>query len=299
MDRLQTMRLFTRIVELGSFSRAAEQLGVPRASATLSVKQLESRLGVRLLARTTRQVQPTADGSAYYRRCLAVLAEIDEMDADFSLAAGEPRGTLCIDVPGSLCRLLLIPALPAFVERYPEIRLKIGVGDRKIDVLREGVDCVLRVGDPGDVPLVARRLASLRVVTCASAAYVACHGRPENLADLAGHSAVDYLSASSGKSLPLEFTVDGRHETRELPARIAVNNGDAYVAACIAGFGIIQVPEYHVARALAQGELVEILARHRPPPLPLNVLRPPNRQPSARLRVFIEWLEERWGQHEP
>ena len=292
MDRFEAMRLFTRIVELGSFSRAAEQLDLPRASATQSIKQLEARLGVRLLARTTRQVTATADGAAYYQRCLAILADVEEAEAGISEAARHPRGRIRVDLSGSLCRLLLIPALPAFCQRYPLIRLEISVSDRQIDVIREGVDCVLRIGELRDVPLVARHLGQLQQVTCASAGYLARHGRPATLADLAAHTVVDYFSASSGKTLPLEFVVDGQSVTRSLPASLAVNNGDAYVAACAAGFGIIQVPGYHVTRQLASGEFVEILPQYRPPALPLNALYPPNRQQSARVRIFIDWLGE-------
>jgi LysR family transcriptional regulator, regulator for bpeEF and oprC len=292
MDRFQAMHLFTRIVELGSFSRAAEQLGLPRASATQAIKQLEARLGVRLLARTTRQVTTTADGAAYYQRCLAILADLEEAEAGFSEAARHPRGRIRVDLSGSLCRLVLIPALPAFCERYPLIRLEISVSDRQIDVIREGVDCVLRMGELRDVPLIARRLSELPQLTCASAGYLARLGVPTTLADLDSHTVVDYFSASSGKSMPLEFMVDGHIETRSLPATVAVNNGDAYVAACAANFGIIQVPYYHVTRQLASGEFVEILPQHRPPALPLNALYPPNRQLSARVKAFIDWLAE-------
>lgn len=292
MDRFQAMRLFTRIVEQKSFSRAAAQLDLPRASATQIIKQLEAHLGVRLLLRTTRQVQTTVDGAAYYQRCLSILAEVDEVEAAFSQAARHPQGRLRVDLSGSLCRLVLIPALPAFCGRYPEISLDISVQDRQIDLIREGVDCVLRFGELCDSPLVARRLAVMEQLTCASAGYLERYGVPAGLADLDGHRAVDYLSGSTGKAVPLEFAVDGRIETRALPATVAVNNGDAYVAACEAGFGIIQMPSYHVTRQLAAGSLIEILPQHRPPPLPLTVLYPQNRHLSPRVRVFVDWLAE-------
>lgn len=292
MDRIAAMRLFTRIVELGSFSRAAEQLGVARASATQTIKQLEARVGVRLLLRTTRQVTPTVDGSAYYQRCLAILSDLDELEAEFSQVGRHPQGRIRLDMSGSLCRLVLLPALPAFCARYPQIKLEIGVGDRHIDLVREGVDCVLRIGDLRDMPLVARELTRLEQVTCAAADYFARHGTPRSVAELEGHLTVDYVSATSGKQVPLEFDVGGRIERHVLPAIVTVNNGDAYVAACKAGFGIIQLPRYHVSAEIDGGEFEEILAHHRPPPLPLNVLYPPNRQLSARVRVFIDWLGE-------
>lgn len=292
MDRLQAMQVFARIVELGSFTRAAEQLGLPRASATQLMQQLEAHLGVRLLQRTTRQVRLTVDGAAYHQRCLAILSDVEETEAAFSQAARHPQGTLKIDLSGSLCRLVILPALPAFCERHPLIRLDISVHDKQIDLIREGVDCVLRIGELRDSPLVARPLARLGQLSCASADYLARHGIPASLADLEGHRAVDYLSASTGKSVPLEFSLDGRIETRSLPATVAVNNGDAYVAACEAGFGIIQVPYYHVRRQLAAGTLVEILPAQRPPAQPLTVLYPHNRHLSPRVRVFVDWLVE-------
>ncbi len=292
MDRFQAMRLFTRIVELGSFSRAAENLGLPRASATQIIKQLEAQLGVRLLQRTTRQVRTTLDGDAYYQRCVAILADIDEMESSFSLAAGQPRGRIKVDLSVSFCRLVMIPALPDFCARYPQIQVEVSVTDRQIDLIREGVDCVMRIGELRDSSLAARRLTTLPQVCCASSAYLARHGTPQRPDELAGHRAVDYQSASTGKSIPFEFTVDGRVEAHSLPYTVAVNNGDAYVAACEAGFGIIQVPAYHVTRQLAAGTLVEVLAGFRAPPLPLTVLYPQSRQLSPRVRVFIDWLAE-------
>lgn len=289
MDRLHAMRLFTRIVELGNFSRAAEQLGLNRAVATQGIKQLEAHLGVRLLARTTRQVTPTVDGEAYYQRCVRILADLDEAEAEFS-QAGSPRGRIRVDVSSAMCRNVLLPALPDFAARHPLIRVEVSTSDRPIDLIREGVDCVLRVGELRDLPLVARRLGLLQQVTCASAAYLARFGPPLELADLETHRAVDYFAAN-GKCVPLAFTVDGLVLTRRLAASIALNNGDAYIAACIEGLGLIQVPARYVARQLAEGTLREVLPAYRPPALPLNVLYPPDRPLSARVRVFIDWLE--------
>lgn len=289
MDRLHAMRLFTRIVELGNFSRAAEQLGLNRAVATQGIKQLEAHLGVRLLARTTRQVTPTVDGEAYYQRCVRILADLDEAEAEFS-QAGSPRGRIRVDVSSAMCRNVLLPALPDFAARHPLIRVEVSTSDRPIDLIREGVDCVLRVGELRDLPLVARRLGLLQQVTCASAAYLARFGPPLELADLETHRAVDYFAAN-GKCVPLAFTVDGLVLTRRLAASIALNNGDAYIAACIEGLGLIQVPARYVAQQLAEGTLREVLPAYRPPALPLNVLYPPDRPLSARVRVFIDWLE--------
>jgi DNA-binding transcriptional LysR family regulator len=290
MDRFQAMRLFTRVVELGSFTRAAEQHGLSRASATAIIKQLEAHLGARLLQRTTRQVRPTLDGNSYYQHCVAILAQVEEAESVLSQTAQHPRGRLKIDMPGSLARLVVIPALPDFQQRYPEVTLEIGVGDRMIDLVREGVDCVVRIGGLEDSSLVARRLPALPQVTCVSRAYADRRGLPASLDELGQHECIDYRSATTGKLQPLEFVVDGGNQAFTLPSRLVVNNGVAYVAACEAGFGIVQVPRYHVARQLEEGTLVQLLPHHPPPDLPLTVLYPHQRHLTPRLRVFIDWL---------
>lgn len=292
MDRFDAMQLFVRIVELGSFTRAAEQMGLQRATATQVIQQLEARLGVRLLQRTTRHVSVTSEGRAYHQRCLAILAEVAEADNAFTQGARQLKGVVRVDLSGSMWRHVLAPALPAFCERHPHITFDLSVSDRQIDLVREGVDCVLRSGALKDSALVARRLALQEQVTCASAAYLRCHGAPASLADLDAHRAVNYVSASSGKAVPLEFMVDGELQTRALPGSITVNNGDAYVAACEAGFGLIQLPRSHVMRQMAAGTLGEVLAQHRPPALPLSVLYPHRRHVPLRVRVFMDWLAE-------
>lgn len=290
MDRFQAMQVFVRIVELGSFSKAAEQLGISRASATTLIKQLESHLSARLLQRTTRQVRATLDGQSYYQHCLGILADIEEAESVFSHSAVHPRGRLKIDLPASLGRLLVIPALADFCDEYPDITLEIGIGDRMIDLVSEGVDCVVRIGELGDSTLAARSLPPLSQVTCASADYVARLGLPASLEQLDGHQCIDYLSATTGRLQALEFSRGEQIETRNLPARLAVRNGESYVAACEAGFGIVQVPRYHVANQLATGRLIELLPQHRPPDLPMTALYPHHRHLTPRLRVFIDWL---------
>ncbi len=290
MDRLRAMQLFVRIVDLGSFTGAAEQLEISRASATALTRQLEAHLGVSLLQRTTRQVSLTPDGEAYYQRCVAILREVEEAESLLSQRAELPKGQLRVDLPASLARLLVIPALPDFFRRYPEVQLEISVGDRKIDLVREGVDCVLRIGALADSRLVARRLARLPQVTCASPDYLARFGTPTTLQALKGHRCVEYQSATNGRVDPLHFETAEGPVTRSLSASMAVNNGISYVAAGEAGLGIIQVPRYHVAEQLARGRLVELLPELAPAPLPLSVLYPQHRQLPPRLRVFIDWL---------
>lgn len=294
MDRFDAMQLFVRIVEQSSFSRAAEQLGLQRATATQAIQQLEARLGVRLLQRTTRHVSTTSDGQAYYQRCLAILAEVADADHAFSQSTRQLKGTLRVNLSGTLWRHVLAPALPAFCERHPQVQFDLSVSDKQIDLVREGVDCVLRIGSLRDSSLVARRLTLLPQLTCASADYVRRHGAPTRLDELAGHRAVAYVSASSGKAVPMDFMVDGRLHALDLPHTVSVNNGDAYVAACEAGLGLVQVPQYHVTRQLAAGTLVALMAAHPPPALPLSVMHPHRRHVPVRVRAFIDWLTELW-----
>lgn len=295
-DRFQAMQLFVRIVALGSFTRAAAELDMPRATATLVIKQLEARLGVRLLLRTTRHVSATEEGQAYLRRCVAILADLERAEQAFSEAALKPQGRLKIDLSGTLWRHVLAPILPDFCERHPRIQVDMSAHDRRIDLVKAGVDCVLRIGDLGDTNLVARHLTDLPQVTCVSAAYAARHGCPGSLGELPSHRMVSYVSASSGKVLPMDFQVGDRLERIALPATVSVGNGDAYVAAGEAGFGLIQVPRYHVQRQLDAGTLLEVLPQHRPPALPLSVLYPSQRHLPLRVRVFVDWLVNRWGE---
>jgi LysR family transcriptional regulator, regulator for bpeEF and oprC len=205
MDRFNAMRVFTRIVELGGFAKAADSLQLPRASVTILIKQLEAHLGVQLLQRTTRQISLTLDGAAYYPRCVRLLADLEETEAVFSAARNNPKGLLRVDMPAGVGRLMVIPALPQFTARYPLIELEIGLSDRPVDLIREGVDCVLRGGDSLDDSLVARPLAMLDQVTCASPDYLKRFGTPQCLADLEGHRMVEYFSSSNGKRYGLEF----------------------------------------------------------------------------------------------
>jgi DNA-binding transcriptional LysR family regulator len=295
MDRVDVMRLYTRIVDRSSFTQAAQDLGVPRSTATQVIKDLESRLGVRLLQRTTRSVHSTLDGQAYYQRCVAILAEIEDAEAAFGGA--KPRGLLRIDVHGTLARHFVLPALPAFLAEYPDLQLQISEGDRLVDLVREGIDCVLRVGDLQDGAMIGRRVAMLSEVTCASPAYLARYGVPATLADLDGHVAVAFLSSATGAALPLEFTVEGVLSNHMLPATVTVAAAESYVAAARLGLGLIQVPHYHVAADLVAGSLIEILAQNRPSSTPVSLLYPHRRQLSLRVRVFIDWLAREFARH--
>lgn len=288
MDRFDAMRLFARIVERRSFTLAARDLGLPRSTVTEAVKGLEARLGTRLLQRTTRHVSPTLDGEAYYRRCLSIVADVEEAEAAFTGA--KPAGLLRVDVHGTLARHFVLPGLPDFLASYPDLRLHIGEGDRLVDLVREGVDCVLRVGHLHDSAMVGRRIALLEEVTCASPDYLRRFGMPGTPDDLDGHRMVGFVSSATGSSIPLEFTVDGTLRQVILPATVTVTGADTYVAVARRGLGLIQVPRYHAEPDLRAGTLVEVLAGFPPSPTPVSVLYPHGRQLSPRLRVFLNWL---------
>ena len=290
MDRFNAMLVFTRIVELGGFAKAADSLQMPRASVTVLIKQLEAHLGVQLLHRTTRQVSPTLDGVAYYQRCVLLLADLEEAEGLFR--SSQPKGMLRVEMPAAVGRLVVLPALPEFTDRYPQIELEVGLNDRPVDLIREGVDCVIRGGLTMDDSLVARPLVQMDQVTCASPAYLLAHGVPQSFDDLSGHQVVEYFSSVSGKRYGLEFQVGDQVRLPDLPKRLAVNSAEGYLAACVAGYGLVQTPHYHVAQLLREGRLQEVLSDCLPPRLALTALYPQHRQLSPRVRVFVDWLVE-------
>lgn len=288
MDRFDTMRVFVRVVERGSFSRAAGDLGLPASTVTDAVKRLEARLKVRLLERTTRQVRVTLDGEAYYQRCLSILADVEEADSAFTGA--KPKGLLRVGVQGTQARRVIVPRLRQFFDAYPDLELFLSESDRFVDLVREGIDCVLRTGEPKDSDLSARRVALLREVTVASPDYLSRHGMPKNWDALQGHRMIGFRSSATGGILPLEFMVDGQRRTVTLPMTLSVDGADTYRAAALHGHGLIQVPHYAVQRDLAEGALREVLAGTPPSPTPVHILYPRNRQLSLRVRVFIDWV---------
>ncbi|WP_261442366.1 LysR family transcriptional regulator [Serratia grimesii] len=290
MDRIDAMRLFTRVVEQSSFTQAAQDLGLPRSTVTDAIKQLEARLQVRLLQRTTRHVSPTLDGEAYYQRCLTILADIE--DAEMAFAGAKPRGLLRIDVHGTLARHFLLPELPDFLAQYPDIELFMSEGDRLVDPVREGIDCVVRVGKLKDSDMVARRLGELDEVTCAAPDYLQRFGTPHSLDELDGHRMVGFRSSASGTIMPLEFNVAGQSHQVTLPCTVSVSAAESLVAAAQMGLGIIQVPRYHLRDSLDNGSLLPLLPQFPSTPMPVSLLYPRNRQLSPRVRVFIDWFSK-------
>ncbi|PLZ00938.1 LysR family transcriptional regulator [Burkholderia sp. WAC0059] len=297
MDRIDAMRLFVRIVERGSFAAAARDLDVPRSSVTQGIQELERRLGAQLLQRTTRQVRPTLDGEAFYRRCLGIIADVEEAEAAFNGA--KPSGLLRVDVHGTLARHFMMPGLPQFLETYPGIQVLVSEADRFVDLTRDGVDCVLRVGELPDSSLIGRRIATLEEGTFASPDYLARHGVPQSPGQLEGHRMIGYLSQVTGEVIPLEFMIGGKRQTVTLPASIMVTGAETNVAAARLGLGLIQVPRYRVAEDLAAGALAEVLENFPARPLPVHVLYTRTPQLSPRVRVFVDWLAKEFASRLP
>jgi DNA-binding transcriptional LysR family regulator len=287
MDRLDAMRLFTRVVDRRSFTQAAHDLDIPRSTATQVIKQLEERLAVRLLQRTTRTVRPTLDGEAYYRRCLAILDDVE--DAEGAFRGAVPKGMLRIEVQGTLARHFLMPAIPQFLADHPEITVAMSEGERWVDVIREGVDCVLRYGTLPDSDLVARRVTLLERMTVASPAYLKRYGRPETLMDLVSHHAVGLRSITTGALRPFEFVEDGNNRQIEMNGPLSVTGTESFRDGVLLGLGLAQMPVFHIERDLEAGQLVQVLPDFPIPSAPVSVLYPRNRQLSPRVRLFIDW----------
>lgn len=292
MDRIDLFRVFTRVVECSSFTRAAATLGVPRSSVSAAILELESRLGARLLHRTTRQVSPTQDGAAFYTRCLQLIADVEEAEGVFRHSASKPSGRLKVDVPGRIGRLIIAPALPEFLERYPQIDIDLGVTDRAVNLIEDSVDCVLRVGPLADSGLIARSIGQLRLINVASPAYLERHGVPVGPDDLKDHLAVNYTSPSTGRTEEWEWLEKGVLRSLPMSGRVTANSAEAYIACCVAGLGLIQIPAYDVRSHLEAGDLVEVLQDFPAEPMAMTILYPTRQHLSHRLHVFADWLEE-------
>jgi DNA-binding transcriptional LysR family regulator len=294
MDRLDAMRLFVRIVERRSFTLAANDMAVPRSTATKVIAEMEARLGARLLQRTTRVVRPTLDGEAFYQRCLRILDEIE--DAEGAFRDVQAKGLLRVEVQGTLARHFLFPGLPAFFERYPGIELSMSESDRWVDLVQEGVDCVLRYGHLRDSELVARQVALLQRLTCATPGYLEKFGTPTGIDDLDGHRAVSLRSITTGVATPLEFGSADKLRIITLPSTLTVTGTESYLAGIRLGLGMAQVPRFHVEEDLRRGSLIEILKETPPPSVPVSLLYPRTRQLSPRVRVFIDWAAREFAQ---
>ncbi|OCR25913.1 LysR family transcriptional regulator [Pseudomonas syringae] len=301
MDRFDAMQAFVRVVEAGSFTKAAETLHMSKTSVTQLVQQLEARLQVKLLNRTTRKVNVTADGSVFYERAVRLLADLDDAETSLSAASTSPRGRLRVDVPSPLASMILVPALPAFHARYPDIQIDMGVSDRIVDIVGENVDCVVRGGELTDQSLMARRVGTLQLGVYAAPSYLERVGTPVHPRELedSQHRIVGFLWARTGKALPYAMRLND--ESVHIQGRyvLAVDDGNAYLAAGLAGLGVLWLPDYMAQASVARGELVPLFADWRLDSMPMYVAFPPNRHISVKLRVFIDWVVELMAQHAP
>lgn len=301
MDRLNAMQAFVRVVETGSFTKAAETLHMSKTSVTQHVQYLETRLRVKLLNRTTRKVNVTASGATYYERAIKLLADLDDAETGLTHASAQPRGRLRVDVPSPLARMILIPALSEFFAHYPDIQLEMGVSDRKVDLIDEGVDCVVRGGELTGLSTVARRVGELQLGVYAAPGYLESVGTPSHPKELAtpSHYVVGFSWASADGIFP--YAMHRNEESVNLQGRyiVAVDDGNAYLEAGLAGLGVVCLPEYMAKDHLVRGDLVRLFDDWRLDPLPMYVAYPSNRYVSAKLRVFIDWIAGLMAEHAP
>jgi len=291
MDQLSAMRVFLRVVETGSFTGASAALGMPKATVSNLIQNLETHLQTKLLNRTTRRVMVTTDGALYYERANQIVTEIDELDGSLSHSRMSPSGRLRVEMSGAFADLLIIPELNDFHEKYPDINVDLGVGDRTVDYLAENVDCALRAGSPGNASLIARRVGEMGLVACAAPAYIERFGMPEHPSDLeAAHHCVNYFLAQINRIMPFEFTRDG--ETLEINSRyiLSVNDARSYLAAALSGLGVAPLACFMAREPIARGQLVPVLTDWHIEPVPLYIVYPPNRHLSNKVRVFVDWV---------
>lgn len=297
MNKLQAMEVFVQVVDAGGFTRAAENLKLPKATVSTLVQALENALSVKLLHRTTRRVSVTADGAAYYERCLRILADVRETEESLVRGRHSPAGRLRVDAPTGLASLVIVPALPDFFARHPDIQLELGCGDRNVALVEEGVDCAVRGGALSDSSLIARRVGTMRYVTCASPHYLARHGTPAHPRELVDHRCVNYFSARTGEVFDWDFTRASERVQVTLPSQVALNDSYAYTAAGLSGLGIVQMARFLMQPLIDDGRLVPILQDWANDPMAINVVYPHNRHVSSKVRVFVDWIAELFAAH--
>jgi DNA-binding transcriptional LysR family regulator len=290
---LHELRIFATVAQLASFSRAAEQLGLAKGRVSTSVQQLEAQVGTRLLQRTTRSVRLTPDGERFLDRCKELLTEAEQLQAMFQPASTGLTGRLRIDLPNRIARDLVLPRLPEFLAAHPLLEIGISTTDRRVDLVHEGFDCVLRVGALVDSDLVARPLGTLPMRNVASPAYLRAHGTPRTLADLANHRVVHYMPSLNAQGAAWEYVdADGQRRTIPMRAHVTVNGTDAYQAAALAGLGLVQSPMLGTDDLVARGELVDVLPGFRAAPMPVSLMLPHRRQLAPRVQAVMAWLTQ-------
>ncbi len=289
MDRFDAMRAFVQVVDSGSYTQAALQLNLHKATVSQQIQQLEDKLGTRLLTRTTRSVTPTAEGLAYHQQACAILQQVDEVEAMLRRGMSAPAGHLRVNVPVAMGRLVFAPEMRGFLERHPKITIELGCSDRVVDLVRDGVDCALRGGHLPDSRLVARRVGDLRFVLCAAPHYIERNGLPATPDDLPRHHQVGYVLASTGKVRPVTLLRGERKIEVDVPARFVTTDSAAALSAGLDGLGIIVLAEFVASHHLASGAFVRVLPGWQCPSLPLHLVTPTSRKRAARVQAFIDW----------
>jgi LysR family transcriptional regulator for bpeEF and oprC len=291
MDRLRAMEVFVRVVETDSFLKAAHSLSLPRSSITMTIQKLERHLGVRLINRTTRTLSLTADGEAYYDRCRAILSDIDATENGLREGYKGARGRLRVDMPPSIGRSIMLPALADFRERFPEIELAVGMTDRLVDLVQEGIDCVIRTGILADSTLMTRRIGAFRWVVSGTPAYLEKFGEPRTPADLIHHNMVAYSSARNGRPDRWIFSDAGNPVAIDTRATLIVDETFALRDLALAGYGLVRLGDFNVSASIERGELKEVLQDYTPPPVPVSVVYPSSRHLSPAVRAFVDWAQ--------
>jgi LysR family transcriptional regulator for bpeEF and oprC len=298
MNKLQAMEIFARIVETGGMTRAAEVLHLPKATITTSIQQLERALGLKLLNRTTRKVTVTPDGAAYYKHCIAILAQIRETEDALSQGHDAPTGRLRVEVPTLMARLVIVPALPEFFARYPDIDIQLGCSERRSDLVEENIDCAVWSGELNAAALIARRVGQLYLSTCAAPAYLDAHDPPTHPEALRKHRCINHFSPRTGRNFGWNFVKDAVRVQATLPGFIALDDENCYVAAAEAGLGVAQIPAFVLKEAMERGALQLVLGDWFAEPAPLHVVYPENRHLSRKIRVFVDWIAALFADHD-
>jgi DNA-binding transcriptional LysR family regulator len=292
MDRIRQMQIFIQVMESGNFTRAAEALSIPRSTVSTEIQALEDRLNTQLLLRTTRKIVATQDGRRFVETARDIVDAVAASESMFHQTNLHLSGRLRVDVPSRIGRKVVIPALPDFMARHPDLAIDLSASDRMVDLVADGVDCAVRLGVLEDSELVCRHLGDIPFVTCASADYLARHGMPATLADLTSHTLVNYAPRLPATTSSLQFQTGGRAQEVKMHSAVTVDGAEAYIKATLSGLGLIQVPAYDVVNLLEAGDLIEILPGHKPPPVPLSFLFVSRRNLSPKVRIFFHWLKE-------
>ena len=291
MDKFEAMQRFVLVAQFGSFTKAADALGLPKSSISTAIQGLENELGTRLFHRSTRNITLTQDGEIYLPQCRALLANLDALDSQFQREPNDVRGVLRVDMPSRFATTVVIPQLAKFIEQYPNIRLKISSADYRVDMIKEGIDCVVRVGNLDDSSLIARHLTQYRSLNCISPSYAEQFGIPQTIKELANHKLIEYSHSLGNLDARFEYMEGDKVKQQSMPSSLAVNGTGAYLDACLAGLGIAQIPAIGAENLINKGLLISILPQFEAEPMPVSLLYPSRRQPTKRLTVFMDWLQ--------